>query len=76
VSEAYATKDAEPDIDVLRQQAASYDATRDAEMDRLRAMPDNFITPDMRIALGLHESARAAAQQLNGLGASRVIDEH
>lgn len=43
-------------------------------MDRLKTMPDDFLTPNMRMSLGLHESAKAAAHQLDKLGASRVIN--
>ena len=75
MSEAYAANDAAPDVTALQKQAATYDPSKDAGIERLKAMPDGFLTPQMRMVVGPHESAKAAAQQLDKLGASRRNNE-
>lgn len=67
MADAYAGTNDTPDIKALRQQASSYNPDLDAEIERLKAMPDDFLSPNMRMSIGLHESAKAAAAELNHL---------
>lgn len=52
------------DVAQLRSRAANYRPEDDAEIERLKALPDEHITPTMRTAIGYHESAREAAAEL------------
>lgn len=65
IEEAYAEIERRPNPESLKRRAGAHRPEDDAEADRLAAL--DYLPPAVRLAVGYHQAARDAAQQLNEL---------